>query len=134
MSSTDFLLSADEQQNRCIELTVAKLRRYGAIELTGQALVVPVTFREDDASGTEASCVKTMQVEEIEYLDEGSFALRVTEALPERGRLTKKAAAELRARTEQRIVIRRDCAAQLPRIDPADLDRIRAAAEAFDIR
>lgn len=80
-----------------------------------------------------AAYIKTMQVEEIEYAGEGSFILRMTELPDEtRSRLTKKAAAALRAATEQRIVIRRDGAAHYPRIAPDELDRIREAVEAFD--
>lgn len=132
MPSTENLPAADERLNRCIELIVAILRRYGAIELTGQQVVLPVTFRDPDPSDAGAACVRQMQVEEIEYLDEGSFALRLTEAIPAGRSLTRKAAAAHKAQTEQRIVVRRNGAAQLPRIAPQELDRVREAAEAFD--
>lgn len=136
MSSADTLRSDTEQHNRCIGLIVAKLRKYGAIDLTRQQIVVHARLRDPDPSeaGTDDG-IKAMSVEEIEYMDEGSFALSLSEALPQTGparRLTKKAAAALRTQTEQRIVIRRDCAGQLPRIAPEELGLICEGVEAFD--
>lgn len=150
MTATDTRSLRNEQQNRRIAQIVSILRKYGAIEFARQGIVVHVAFAdpaaeaaetdggrvfgtETDRPGKEGDTVrvKTMQVEEIEYTGEGSFAVRVTEA-PDGTRLTKKAAAALRAQTEQRIVIRRDGAAEFPRIDPEELDRICEAVEAFD--
>lgn len=136
MSSADTLRPDTERHNRCIGLIVAKLRKYGAIDLARQQIVVHVRFRDPDPSEADTDDdIKAMNVEEIEYMDEGSFALSLSEALPQTGparRLTKKAAAALRTQTEQRIVIRRDCAGQLPRIAPEELGLICEGVEAFD--
>lgn len=136
MPSADTLRPDTERHNRCIGLIVAKLRKYGAIDLARQQIVVHVRFRNPDPSEADTDDdIKAMSVEEIEYMDEGSFALSLSEALPQTGparRLTKKAAAALRTQTEQRIVIRRDCAGQLPRIAPEELGLICEGVEAFD--
>lgn len=139
MAVTDLTATTNEEQNRCIARIIPILRRYGAIDLTRQEIVVQVAFAHPDAEGaatdaTGKADVKPMHIEEIEYAGEGAFALRVTEAAdgPEAARLTKKAAATLRAQTERQIVLHRDGAAQFPRIASEALDRICEAVEAFD--